>query len=273
MKRFGLVGARLGHSLSPVIHKLILKELGIAGTYDLIEVSQSNLNEKIRECQGKYDGLNVTIPHKINVMASLTTLSKAAQAIGAVNTIYFTKGAIRGENTDYMGFGQLLNQNSICLQGKTVAVLGTGGASRAIIQYLVDHDVAKLFIVSRDSQNIAPYMKVLCSSVPTQFINYSHIEDCAGDVLINCTPVGMHPEIEESPVPIKTIEHFEAVVDLIYNPLETVLLRQAKELGKKTANGMIMLVAQAVASEEIWLQQKISQEITSKVAAKLAKEI
>ena len=96
MVHFGLIGARLGHSLSPQIHQLIFKELGVEGTYDLLEIPPEELYASVHELRGKYCGVNVTIPHKINVMAALTTLSMEAQAIGAVNTIHFYNGAIRG---------------------------------------------------------------------------------------------------------------------------------------------------------------------------------
>ena len=159
MVHFGLIGARLGHSLSPQIHQLIFKELGVEGTYDLLEIPPEELYASVHELRGKYCGVNVTIPHKINVMAALTTLSMEAQAIGAVNTIHFHNGAIRGYNTDYAGFGRLLENNGIEVQGKSAAVLGTGGASRAVLQYLIDHGVSKIFLVSRNTQSIAPYMK------------------------------------------------------------------------------------------------------------------
>lgn len=102
MVHFGLIGARLGHSLSPQIHQLIFKELGVEGTYDLLEIPPEELYASVHELRGKYCGVNVTIPHKINVMAALTTLSMEAQAIGAVNTIHFHNGAIRGYNTPIM---------------------------------------------------------------------------------------------------------------------------------------------------------------------------
>ena len=273
MVHFGLIGARLGHSLSPQIHQLIFKELGVEGTYDLLEIPPEELYASVHELRGKYCGVNVTIPHKINVMAALTTLSMEAQAIGAGNTIHFHNGAIRGYNTDYAGFGRLLENNGIEVQGKSAAVLGTGGASRAVLQYLIDHGVSKIFLVSRNTQSIAPYMKTLCSNVPTQFVNYVHLERYTGDLLINCTPVGMYPKTDVSPVGLETVEHFETAVDLIYNPAKTLFLQQAEQLGKKAVNGMLMLVAQAVAAEEIWLQREISNDVILKVAAEMEKQL
>ena len=273
MVHSGLLGARLGHSLSPQIHQLIFKELGVEGTYELLEVPPEELYEAVHEMRGKYCGVNVTIPHKINVMAALTTLSMEAQGIGAVNTIHFYNGAIRGYNTDYSGFGRLLEHNGIEVEGKSAAVLGTGGASRAVLQYLIDHGIAKLLLVSRNTQGIAPYMKTLCSSVPTQFVNYVHLERYTGDLLINCTPVGMYPNVEASPVSLKTVGNFETAIDLIYNPTQTLFLQQARQLGKQAVNGMFMLVAQAVAAEEIWLQRKIGNDVILKIAAEMEKQL
>lgn len=274
MVHFGLIGSRLGHSLSPQIHQLIFEELGIEGTYDLMEIAPEELSAGVHGLRGKYGGVNVTIPHKINVMASVTTLSMAAQCIGAVNTIHFCcNGAIRGYNTDYIGFGRLLEHNGIEVKNKSVAVLGTGGVARAVLQYLIDHEVAQLFLVSRKPQSVAPYMKTLCSSVPTEFVNYLHLQHRTGDLLVNCTPVGMYPKVDASPVNLTTMEHFAAAVDLIYNPARTLFLQQAEQLGKPAVNGLFMLVAQAVASEEIWLQREISSDVVFNVAAKIARQL
>ena len=116
-------------------------------------------------------------------------------------------------------------------------------------------------------------MKTLCSSVPTQFVNYVHLERYTGDLLINCTPVGMYPKTDVSPVGLETVEHFETAVDLIYNPAKTLFLQQAEQLGKKAVNGILMLVAQAVAAEEIWLQREISNDVILKVAAEMEKQL
>ena len=100
-----------------------------------------------------------------------------------------------------------------------------------------------------------------------------HLERYTGDLLINCTPVGMYPKTDVSPVGLETVEHFETAVDLIYNPAKTLFLQQAEQLGKKAVNGMLMLVAQAVAAEEIWLQREISNDVILKVAAEMEKQL
>lgn len=271
MLHFGLIGARLGHSLSPQIHQLIFEELGIEATYEILEIPHSELSNAVHCMRGKYNGVNVTIPHKINVMGAVTTISMEAQHIGAVNTIHFCDDAIRGYNTDYVGFGRLLEHNGVEVKGKSAAVLGTGGASRAILQYLIDYGIEKIYLVSRNTQNIHPYMKALCSETKAQFIGYGQLEECAGDLLINCTPVGMYPEVDASPVTLEVMKNFTTAIDLIYNPQKTLFLQQAEQLGKKAANGMFMLVAQAVAAEEIWLRQKISNDVILKIADRIGK--
>ena len=136
--KFGLLGARLGHSLSPQIHQEVFRQLGIEATYELIEVPTEILADKVAELRKNYRGLNVTIPHKVAVMASLDYIADEAGAIGAVNTILFKDGRASGFNTDYFGFARLLEHNGLVPEGKDVCVLGTGGASRAILQCVKD---------------------------------------------------------------------------------------------------------------------------------------
>ena len=209
MVHFGLIGARLGHSLSPQIHQLIFKELGVEGTYDLLEIPPEELYASVHELRGKYCGVNVTIPHKINVMAALTTLSMERRLLEPlIRSIFIT--------VQFAAIIPIMQVLGVCwkitaskYRAKSAAVLGTGGASRAVLQYLIDHGVSKIFLVSRNTQSIAPYMKTLCSNVPTQFVNYVHLERYTGDLLINCTPVGMYPKTDVSPVGLETVEHFE----------------------------------------------------------------
>jgi chemotaxis protein MotA len=134
----GLLGAKLGHSFSPLIHQQLYKMLGMDATYELIEVPAENLLDKVTELRRAYTGLNVTIPHKVAVMAALDVVVPAAKAIGAVNTIHIKNGIATGYNTDYIGFSRLLNHNKLKVDGKKIAVLGTGGAARAVLQCLED---------------------------------------------------------------------------------------------------------------------------------------
>ena len=151
--KFGLLGARLGHSLSPQIHQEVFRKLGIEATYELIEVPAEELADKVAEAKKSYRGLNVTIPHKVAVMESLDHIAAEAKAIGAVNTVLFENGGAAGFNTDYFGFARLLEHNGLVPQGKEVCVLGTGGASRAILQCVTDMQAKRITVISRVMEN------------------------------------------------------------------------------------------------------------------------
>ena len=272
MVRFGLLGEKLGHSLSPKIHNLIFQELDIEGDYSLLEVEREKLPFFLAQAKDDLDGMNVTIPYKTAVIPYLDVLTKEAASIGAVNTISFQNGETKGYNTDYYGFGFLLKHNGIEVKNKKIAVLGAGGAARAVLQYLSDNGAGGILVVSRNPQQAATDLLAMQLTVPLQFCDYVTFADQSGDVLINCTPVGMFPNVKASPIACEVVSKFAAAVDLIYNPVETVFLRYAREEGKKAANGLLMLVAQAVAAEEIWLQRKIEDKIIVKIAAKISGE-
>lgn len=264
--KFGLLGARLGHSLSPQIHQEVFRQLGITATYELIEVSAENLADKVMELQKAYRGLNVTIPHKVAVMKSLDGIAPEAKAIGAVNTVLFKPGRAEGFNTDYFGFARLLEHSNLVPAGKEVCVLGTGGASRAVLQCLTDMQAKRITVISRAIVN-APEDIRSRYTVKT----YDDLKDMKGDLLINCTPVGMFPKVDASPVYGAVMERFAAAVDIIYNPAETEFMKLARKQGKPAVNGLFMLVAQAVAADEIWLERKLDAGLIVDVTEKVAR--
>ena len=262
--KFGLLGAKLGHSLSPQIHQEVFRQLGIDATYELIEVPGDKLAEKVTELQRTYRGLNVTIPHKVAVMESLHTVAPEARAIGAVNTVLFRDGMSEGFNTDYFGFARLLEHNGLVPKGKEVCVLGTGGASRAILQCVKDMQAKNITVISRAVEN-APEDIRSRYTVKT----YEDLKLMSGDLLINCTPVGMYPNVGASPVDDAVTGRFAAAVDIIYNPAETAFMKLARQQGKPAVNGLFMLVAQAVAADEIWLERKLDSGLIADVTEKM----
>ena len=272
MVKFGLLGEKLGHSLSPKIHNLLFRELNIDANYSLLEVEREKLPFFLAQAKEDLYGMNVTIPYKTAVIPYLNSLTKEAASIGAVNTISFQNGVTKGYNTDYYGFGFLLNYNGIEVKNKKIAVLGAGGAARAVLQYLSDNGAGNILVVSRNPEQAEADLREMQLTVPLQFCDYAAFASQSGDVLINCTPVGMFPNIEASPVSREVVAKFVAAIDLIYNPVETVFLRYAREEGKKAANGLLMLVAQAAAAEEIWLQCKIEDKIIVKIADTISGE-
>lgn len=259
MKVLGLIGEKLSHSLSPEIHRGIFKELGIKGSYSLFEVSKeqsNNIGSSIRTLN--IHGVNVTIPYKKVVLEQLDEISIEAKNIGAVNTIENKNGILKGYNTDYYGFGKMLERFSVNIENKTVVILGSGGASKAVEQYVRDSRCKKLIIATRKrtSEN---YLR------NCEIVTYEELKDIKGDVLINTTPVGMYPNVDYSPVEKDVIENYDTLVDIIYNPIETKFLRYGRELGKSTIDGLYMLVGQAIKSEEIWNNIIISNEIEAEI--------
>lgn len=269
--QYGLLGGKLGHSLSPKIHELFFKYTGVEGTYGLLETELEVLPERVMGMRTTYAGSNVTIPHKIAVMPLLDSIASEAQAIGAVNTIKFTAEGAFGFNTDYFGFGRMLEYNDIAITGKIAVVLGSGGAARAVMKYLADKEAAEIYLVTREPQSVDQHFLEIAPNC--KVIDYATLEDLRGDVIINCTPVGMYPKVEAAPVSAKVCANFEAAVDLIYNPAETLFLKQAKDAGKKYVNGLFMLVAQAVAAQEIWQGKTYDSQLIVRIMTELERSI
>lgn len=244
MIKLGLVGEKLSHSLSPQIHEEIMKQRGIDGTYELLEFSKETFTRDFNALKNAgYRGVNVTIPYKEAVIPLLDNISKQAKYIGAVNTVLFEKGLATGFNTDYDGFLSLLDHNNIAVKGKGAVVLGSGGAAKAVVKGLLDLGIYDLTIVSRKKQNFHGNY-----TVSYEFFREAKLK-C--DILINCTPVGMYPNADDCPIPKECIRA-EVVIDTIYNPPKTQLLKYAEELGIKAVNGNFMLWEQAVKAQEIW---------------------
>jgi len=251
MTHFGLLGEHLGHSLSPKLHAQIMKERGIEGDYSLIELPQDTFEQDFLavKAQGRYAGLNVTIPYKQTVIPLLDEIAPQAAVIGAVNTIHFTKdGRAVGYNTDYHGVLALMEENHIDIKGKTALVLGAGGAARAFIAALRDSSASSIFVASRKAKPGASYMD--CPLIPYETLE----QDFHADLVVNCTPVGMWPNVDASPLDRAVLERLEAsaALDAIYNPEETLFLKYAKELSMTAACGMTMLWKQAVKAQDIW---------------------
>lgn len=256
MEFYGLVGEKLTHSLSPQIHRRVFELLNIEGAYKLFEIKRDEIKKlgAALKLLG-IKGVNVTIPYKEEVINELDYISPEARKIGAINTILQKDGNLYGYNTDYYGFGIMLKSKNISVKDKSVVVLGNGGAARAINAYLLDNNVKELYLVSRSKF----HNNTLDERI--KLIDYKELENIKGDLLINTTPVGMYPNIGKSPVDSNIINNFNALADIIYNPECTEFLRLGKELGKVTCGGLLMLVGQAIKSEEIWQDKEINEEV------------
>jgi shikimate dehydrogenase len=254
MTKAGLIGGKLSHSLSPQIHEKYWRLTSQTGQYSLIETSEACLGERLDELQAQgYAGVNVTIPHKTAVMRYLNDITPEAQAIGAVNTVLFASGRRIGHNTDYFGLKSLLEQNGFLLVGKRVVILGSGGAARCALSLAKDEKAAEVLVVSRAPEKADPALNA---------VGYNVLDRIkAIDVLINATPSGMYPNTDACPVSDDVIQKCASVVDMIYNPEQTLLLQKAALMGKGYANGLWMLCAQALKAEEIWTGAAFNEQI------------
>lgn len=227
---FGLIGEKLGHSYSPIIHNM----LG-AYNYDLFEIAPDELKTFIEE--GNFSGLNVTIPYKEEA-AKYVKCDKVSQNLGAINTIYHKDGELRGTNTDLFGFMYLLSLAKIDLTDKKVLVLGTGGASKVVQAIARACEAKKVFVASRQkSKDYVAY-----NTLPLDV-----------DIIVNATPVGTYPNVTERIIDLDKFTKCSAVIDLIYNPAKTDLILQAEKKGITWSNGLPMLVAQATKAAQYFI--------------------
>ena len=244
---YGLLGRRLGHSWSVPIHQALGCE-----DYRLIELEPEELGNFLR--REDIVGLNVTIPYKRDVMVFCDVIDEGAKAIGSVNTIVRREGKLYGYNTDIDGFLYMLRRARISLMGKKVVVLGSGGASLTAQAAAKREGAREVVVVSRAGPD-----------------NYENLPQRHGDAeaLVNTTPVGMWPRLEEAPVDLRLLPAVTDVVDVIYNPGRTNLLLQAKKGGLRRAGGLPMLVAQAKRAEELFFDKVIPDGETENIIAQL----
>lgn len=235
---YGLIGEKLGHSYSKIIHEMIADY-----SYELHPVAKEDLDRFMTA--KPFRAINVTIPYKQAVIPYLDVLDDNAHKIGAVNTIVCENGKYIGHNTDYAGFLYMINKYNVDIKGKKVLVLGKGGASKAIIAVLNDLKAGKILTV---------YYKEAPDTITYEECAEYHSD---ADVIINTTPVGMYPDCDSSPIDLTPFTGCRAVLDIIYNPIETVLVKNARELGMTGATGLEMLVAQAVYASEFFRGKKM----------------
>ena len=262
---YGLIGEKLTHSASPFIHEEIYKLVYNKNVeYGLLEIKKTDIHSTLKRCQEeRVKGLNVTIPYKSDAMEYMDEISREAKKIGAINTIQFKNGIRQGYNTDYYGFGMMCDSNYVHFNNKKVAILGTGGAAKAVFHYVKDNG-GDITVVTRKHKSD---QKLIYGK---QVITYDQLEkDSEFDIIINTTPVGMYPNVGVSPISEKIVENSKVIIDLIYNPLETELLRYAIKHNKQAIDGLYMLVAQAIKAQEIWNDIKIDDSVTKEIYSKL----
>ncbi|MDR7128667.1 shikimate dehydrogenase [Algoriphagus sp. 4150] len=243
MRKFGLIGHPLTHSFSKKYFTEKFEKEGIEGcSYELYDIPNAHALEAILSENPEIEGINVTIPHKEDVIALMDDLDEACEEIGAVNCIHIQDGMRIGYNTDYIGFKNSLSSWLGPARPKAL-VLGTGGASKAVKQALKDLDIEFLSVSRTEDEDRITYEELASDAGIMK--NYT--------LIVNTTPLGTFPNVEGIPaIPLEqvTSEHF--VYDLVYNPAETALMKVCLTKGGKAKNGHEMLVLQAEAAWEIW---------------------
>ena len=284
MIQLGLIGYPLGHSLSPKIHAAALKACDLEGTYSLFPIQpddKQGLKDLLaRVRSGEISGLNVTIPHKQNVIELMDELTPTAKAIGAVNTIYLRDEKLVGDNTDAFGFladlkrfltlecDSLLShmqEQTPALQ-KCALVLGAGGSARAVV-YALLNDGWDVTIASRRMEQAqeltAQFQHAKAVETDFQTFEFSNFH-----LIVNTTPVGMTPHVDQSPWPENLLFPKDSVIyDLIYNPRETKLVKDAHAQGLFATTGLGMLIEQAVLAFEKWTGAKADRDVMQKAVA------
>ena len=259
----GLIGHPVEHSFSPPMHNAAFKALEMDYVYTAFDVNPNDLKNAIVGAQAlNIKGFNVTIPHKIEVMKYLNEIDEVASLIGAVNTIDFKD--LKGYNTDGIGALKAIGEVTK-IKNKNVVIAGAGGASRAISFYLAKYGADKLTILNRNvdkAQKLAEDVLAsgLIDDVSSDDIRKMDLDDA--DILINTTPVGMHPNVDDVPIASYELMHEDLVVfDAVYNPNETGLLKEAIKAGAKPVYGIKMLLYQGAESFEIWTGKKAPIEV------------
>ena len=253
-KKFAVIGHPIGHTMSPFIHTRLFELQGVKAEYTKLDIAPENLEYEFKNTLSKLDGFNITIPHKQAVIPFLDEIDAKAEMYGSVNTVSNKNGISKGYTTDPDGFLKALDAAKIKLNGRVV-ILGCGGVARTMAYEVVLKNIPVLFAVRTEDVEIA---KKLCEEIKSTVIgsqpSYCLISELNGDidVLINATPIGMFPNVENQPVSDEVIAKCKNVFDAVYNPLETVLIQKAKANGSNAVGGMSMLVWQAVVSHEIW---------------------
>ena len=253
MIRAALIGHPVNHSKSPRIHKHWLRTYGIDGDYTVIDTPPEKLQITINDLIANgYAGFNVTLPHKVAVMSMCETLDQTARAIGAVNTVTIRNGKCHGMNTDAFGFIENLRAHfpGLNVMGKTAVVLGAGGAARAVIHTLSDAGIEKILLINRTAE----HAQILAEAFPAVEVAPwpSRSESLSrADLLVNTTSLGM---IGKDPLDLAldALPPTAIVCDIVYAPLETDLLHQARARGNPVCTGIGMLLHQARAGFKTW---------------------
>ena len=277
MYKFGLIGYPLSHSMSKVIQEAAFKSIGVEGSYEIMETEQEDLISRLKYLRANgFQGFNVTIPLKVPITLFLSGVDNVANVAGSANTIkILPDSSMYGYNTDVYGFVEAMPEEiRPTLKGQNAAVLGNGGAARAIAVGLAILKVKKIDFYARNIINGAEMVEALRRNFPDVEMNCKQIENLSSlaeyKILVNTTPIGMKSKaMGISPIEediIKTMNKDSIVYDIVYNPLKTELIRIAKRHGLMTIQGLDMLIYQGAKAFEIWTGKK-PDTLKMKIAA------
>ncbi|MEO8338504.1 MAG: shikimate dehydrogenase [Nitrospirota bacterium] len=264
----GVIGNPVEHSLSPAIHNAAFQKLGLNFVYLAFRVEAIGDAIKGLRALGNFRGASVTIPHKMSAVSYLDSVDPTAGHIGAINTIVATDGILTGHNTDATGALRALREGRVALEGRHVVMLGSGGAARAIAFALgVETGIERLTILGIDDQERRVLARDLKSksgmTVQESSLDEEVVRKVLSDaqVLIHCTPMGMSPKVHETAVPAALLHGGLTVMDIVYNPRDTQLLKDAKAAGCRTIPGLEMFLHQAATQFELWTDQAAPADV------------
>ena len=278
-KTLGIFGYPISHTLSPAMHNAVIKALGLDMVYLPFEVKPSNLKEAINGIKSLgIIGVNITIPHKESVIRFLDDISEEARLVGAVNTIVYKDRKLVGYNTDGSGYmASLKEELGFNPKSKRIIIIGAGGAARGILAALATQKPKSITVANRTLSRAVSLIKAFKGKFrDTRFEaidldnNMLKMSFNSVDLLINTTSVGMK-QSKALKIPLETLPKIAIVSDIIYNPLETLLLKKAKKLGLTTHGGLGMLVHQGARSFKLWTGMDAPMNVMRKAALKALK--
>ena len=271
-----LIGDPIQHTMSPAMHNAAFSELGLDYVYVAFGVKPDELSGAINGMRSLgMPGWNVTIPHKVNVIPLLDKLDPLAEKIGAVNTVVNDNGVLTGYNTDATGFLQAMLEKGVEPKGKNIAIMGAGGAARAVSFILADRGAYPVILNRIEELDWAENLAAMISKefnieVPALELTKENLGNTLenAEILVNATSVGMSPNNDVSPTPAELLKAELTVYDVIYNPIQTKLLRDAEAAGSTTIGGINMLVWQGIMAFEKWTGQKPPFDLMKEQAMK-----
>lgn len=281
----GLIGNPVGHSISPFIHNTLAEKLGINLAYVAFKVESGEVETAVKGAYAlNIKGMNVTVPHKQEVMGALVEVDELAKNIGAVNTLVRVDGGYKGYNTDYLGIKRQLACGGIDIAGREVIILGAGGASRAVTFMCATTGASRVYLLNRSvdkAQKLADDVNVYVGrdcvkAMPLD--GYRKLEGFGGSdkkyIVIQTTSKGLYPDVEGTPIEDESFyDMVEAAVDIIFNPSETRFMRLCREHGARAYNGLEMLLYQGVAAFELWNGTVVSDELCRELYTLMKKEM